>query len=386
MPSQRAQILGELGTAANDPMSMMTQMQQRLLQNNKLSRENAQSTNFANLFKTSPVIQDQISKLPPEYQAIANAYGQSGDLPGYTKFMEDFKPKWDAASGTLYDPLARSVFDKDTGTTVTLPKDLTEANSPTATGALNSKLTGDDYLKTLPQQTQNSLSLVLNGGIPASSVLNRLPPAKKSQFLSMLAQADPDFNTADVDARNNIRKGFTKDGQTSLRTMGTAIGSTFAHGNELLDSFKENGNGNVPWINSLRNEYSNVTGGSGPVGIKSAVQIFATETLKALKGGTPTQGEVDAMIGNLPDNASPEQARKVVDKISKMAVERGQQLDSVNERTMGSKYWDNGKYSVFTPEAAQAIKQYQGNPYGVPASSGNRAALEAEARRRGLIQ
>jgi hypothetical protein len=356
MPAQRAQILGELGTAANEPMNMMTQMQQRLLQNNKLARENAIHTNLVAAFR-SPEVQKEISSWTPDNQALAKAAIQAGD-------DETLKTLWEKnqiralSDGSIFDPKSGTVTSQFSGTTRLPGYGNTSAQSSAQD---TSNLSGDDLLKALPENQQALYNQLLSGNMSLNEVLSRAPFQTRAAITGTLQRIDPEAN---LDARRQIGLGFSKTGPNDLGTLRTSIGTSFAHGNELLKSFEDNKNSNVPLINSLTNEWSKISGYAGAPTINTAVRGFATETMRAMKGGMPNEGEINALVGDLPANASPQQARSVIDRITAMARQRAEETEGNIKSNMGRFMRPN--LSMFTPDVQKRIEDYNSNPFGKP--------------------
>jgi hypothetical protein len=355
MPYQRAQILAKLGNAMPDA-NAISAMQTRLLENNKLARENAIHTNLVAAFR-SPEIQKEISSWTPDNQVLAKAAIQAGD----DETLKDLWAKNQVRAlpdGSIFDPKSGTITSQFNGTTRLPGYGNTSAQSSAPD---TSNLSGDELLNALPENQRGLYSQLLSGNMSVNEALSRVPFQQRAVIAANLQRIDPEAN---LDARRQIAMGFSKTGPNDLGTLRTAIGTSFAHGNELLKSFEDNKNSNIPLINSLSNEWSKISGYSGAPTINTAVRGFATETMRAMKGGMPNEGEVNALVGDLPANASPTQARSVIDRITTMARQRAEETEGNIKTNMGRFMRPN--LSMFTPDVKSRIDDYNANPYGKP--------------------
>lgn len=385
MPAQRAQILGEIGDAATAPQSMMMQMQQRLLQNNMLSRQNAQQANLTNVM-SSPDFQVQFSGMTPQMQALAKAAAASGDINGVMSLVEKSQPKV-STDGTVFDPQSKTITNIYTGQRYNLDgTPVAPANGAAAgsAGANNGALTGDEYLKSLPEGGfKNTVQGILNGDIPPPPLTAR--NGYSQEVIRGVTQADPSFSFNDAGAR----KVFVQDNAKGQRNQQALTLGTFAnHLNSVADAASNLPNGELPAFNAATNEFLNQTGDPRVKQFNTEIHALQGEAGKMFRAGVVTDQEMRELSSNISAANSPEQMRGVLDSFRTLVQGRVNSLDSRGQQIMG-KAWNPDKYSVITPDTRKQLDQYDSNSWGrpqTPANAIDQATLEAEARRRGLIK
>ena len=385
MPAQRAQILGEIGDAATAPQSMMMQMQQRLLQNNMLSRQNAQQANLTKVM-SSPDFQAQFSGMTPQMQALAKAAAASGDINGVMGLVEKSQPKV-STDGTVFDPQSKTITNIYTGQRYNLDgTPVAPANGAAAGSAApnNGALTGDEYLKSLPEGGfKNTVQGIVNGDIPPPPLTAR--NGYSQEVIRGVTQADPSFSFNDAGAR----KVFVQDNAKGQRNQQALTLGTFAnHLNSVADAASKLPNGELPAFNAATNEFLNQTGDPRVKQFNTEIHALQGEAGKMFRAGVVTDQEMRELSSNISAANSPEQMRGVLDSFRTLVQGRVNSLDSRGQQVMG-KAWNPDKYSVITPDTRKQLDQYDSNSWGrpqTPANAIDQATLEAEARRRGLIK
>jgi hypothetical protein len=321
MPSQRAQILSGLGDAAMNPQAMMLQMQQRLLQNNALARQNAAAVNLTKAFQ-SPDMQKEIATWSPQYAALAKAAVESGNPQILTDLFEKMSPKvtengvYDPKTGTLSSPYYGTMqigggIPQPTApvvggaapvagnTNAAAPS--TAAQSPVQGGFASladipDNLKGDDYLAAAgsinPQMNQMALAAkrVIQGYDPMPTPGRGVPAQYILGIQQMVKRADPTYDFTDPQARTKTRASFaTGPNADAVQNVNTAL----HHGSELYGLNGQRYATSVPLANEVANAVvDNVAGGTKMATVNAAfddtADKYAGETDKFISGGNPT--------------------------------------------------------------------------------------------------
>lgn len=201
------------------------------------------------------------------------------------------------------------------------PTNINNITIPGYSQTANPQLTGDEYLKTLPPNTQREVLQAATGGTVLSSyMLTRNPQMK--QLWDMVLHYDPSWNQQIAQARNDIVKQYTN---TSINSSGGQLLSleTLIHHADLYrqvgDALK---NGQFQKGNEAYNAWVSAFGSAPPQNAALVAQFLAGETAKVATGGVPGEQEVNRVLQKLSTNASPEQIQGAGDTMLKIATGR----------------------------------------------------------------
>jgi hypothetical protein len=366
MPAQRAQILGEIGNAASEPMTAMTQMQQRLLQNNKLARENAQQGNLAKIMQ-SPEFQQSFKDMSPQYQALAQAAAASGDINGVMGLIEKTQPRY--ANGMWIDPQKQTMTDPVTQITYG-PNGVVQ---PT-TQAIKDQISFDPKTYGLPEGTQarpmftnmpdssgykSELAKVYSGEILPSQ--GRSGNSSKLQTDTMAAF--PDYDPLLARNAYNINQQLTNHKAGALGAYKDSVGAMAGHFNELVDASKNLNNVSPMVWNSVKNKFETQTGGSAPVEFQNAANIYLSEVAKVLKsGGVPTDTDKSEIASNFNQAMSQGQLRGALTTMDKMARAKIASTDSSIQGDL-QRLYNPDKHGLVNSYAQKQFEQADNNSW-----------------------
>ena len=162
------------------------------------------------------------------------------------------------------------------------------------------QLTGEDYLKTLPLATSNTIRAISEGRQAPPLANSRSQAAQ--QLLAALNQYDPEFTTQ----RAQVRKAFTTD--KNIRNNNIAA----VHLDALGEIAKAMDNGTFQPGNELWNRATTIFGGAPPTNYEGLRQAVAGEMDSALHGTSTIPGR-EAIAATMPAKAAPGQMAGIVD-------------------------------------------------------------------------
>jgi hypothetical protein len=375
MPAQRAQILGEIGNAASEPMTAMTQMQQRLLQNNKLARENAQQGNLAKIMQ-SPEFQQSFKDMSPQYQALAQAAAASGDINGVMGLIEKSQPQFangmiiNRQAGIATDTISNQSFDLNTGKPITTPANTAETGNAKPQdyaqyGIPKDVRVNSQYFDSLSDEYKQRLSKVAAGSDTLSGAARGNAGMMQRMQMDMY-RAFPDYNPLEAQNRAAISKSFAKsDNLKSLYGQSTTLGTFAQHEVGVLDKAEKLGNGPLPAFDAVRNEFLNASGDPRVANFNTELHMLQGEVGKMVRAGVLTDQEQSALNSNISAAKSPKQIRGVLDAYHELVNGRINAVDSSTQRVMGD-FYDPKKHSLITPETQKMFDKYNSNDWGRP--------------------
>jgi hypothetical protein len=169
--------------------------------------------------------------------------------------------------------------------------------------ATPSKLTGQDYLHSLPVGTAAQVKAIAEGRATMPSGSTRSQAA--IQLRNGVFQYDPSYS----DQRAQVRKAFTTgpDG----RNIG-ALNTATVHLDQLADAAKALNTGDVQAINGAMNALKTQFGSSAPTNFETLKNAVAGELASALKGNA-TDPEIANVSRSIQAANSPAQLSGVVD-------------------------------------------------------------------------
>lgn len=379
MPAQRAQILGEIGNAASEPMTAMTQMQQRLLQNNKLARENAQQGNLAKIMQ-SPEFQQSFKDMSPQYQSLAQAAAASGDINGVMGLIEKSQPQFangmiiNRQAGIATDTISNQSYDLNTGKPIAAPTSAaatgnTAPQDYSQYGVPQNVRVNPQYFDGLSDEYKQRLAKVASGADTLSGA-SRGNAGMMQRMQMDVYRAFPDYNPIEAQNRAAITKSFAKsDNLKSLYGQSTTLGTFAQHEVGVLDKAEKLGNGPLPAWNAAANEFSNQSGDSRIGAFNTELHMLQGEVGKMVRAGVLTDQEQSALNANVSSAKSPEQIRAVLDAYHELVNGRISAVDSATQRVMGD-FYDPKKHSLITPETQKMFDKFNSNSWGRPQAKG----------------
>lgn len=210
------------------------------------------------------------------------------------------------------------------------------------------------------------------GKLPPMSGFALAKPAGQA-IMARVQEINPTYDAGDYAAKNQALKGFStgKEG-TALRSFNVA--------NDHLDTLTQMAtaldNGNAPLINKLTNAWAQQTGGAAPTNFDAVKEIVGKEVVKAIVAGGGGVGERQEMSDLLDKANSPAQLNGAINHFKDLMEAQKAGLKDQYQRTTGRTDFD----TAFAPSKKPAPNTLAGG------KAADTSAMEAELRRRGLIQ
>lgn len=288
----------------------------------------------------------------------------------------------------------QGIFDKTTG----------ELKKGTGTGVTDfGGLQGKDLMTAVQQQNPamaSQVTAIIEGRAPYPTG-SRLNPVQQ-QIKELVTQIDPTFEAGNSGARVKVRNEFNAGGPNSPASAITAGNTAIQHLGHLSDEAEKLGNADsgIPG-NNLYNTAKNaiaVSSGSGvPVtNFDSIRNKYIEEATKFYRGTGGNESDLQRDIASLNSAQSPSQLRDVIKTQSELMQSK---INALQER------WHQGmgplvpEFPIIHPESQSAIDRINQRQLGkkvegeAPAATSadapavpDRAAIEAEMRKRGLLQ
>jgi hypothetical protein len=283
------------------------------------------------------------------------------------------------------------------------------ANSGGPMDNIDSSKTGDDYLKQFPPEIQASVKDYIAG--------NKMPtgnPRRTDIVRQIASKYGAEVGLpADDTAFSERRKMRTDLGASTPNSMGGILSngkSSFAHLADASDRMVGLGNYNGPntpggaVIGTIGNTVGNTLGtpdtAAKITGIKDNLLKYGQEATKFYAGTGGGEAErMNAAKTMDPTSASSKQQAEFLETEKGLMVDRLTQKENDVRRTLGQDYLD--KHPIRTPDFEANIKRIDSNiaklggsqsgttaGANAAAASGapDRAAIEAEMRKRGILQ
>lgn len=218
-------------------------------------------------------------------------------------------------------------------------------------------LTGDEFLGTLPQQTQLQVKAIADGRLQLPSFALKTPYWQ--QMIRLTGQYDPNFDQVNFNARSSTRKDFTSGTSAqNLRNLNQAIG----HMQGLADSISGvAGHSGFPYATTVNSAINSVESGMGDprqASYNAYRTALSNELASVFKGkGGSNETEVSKFYDMLSPNSSTEQKQAAIRGISDMLKSRIDELGYQYNQGMGT---TKDGLSLLNPHAAQSFQKLSG--------------------------
>lgn len=199
----------------------------------------------------------------------------------------------------------------------------------TPPGSPQAKLSGDQYLATLPPGMANQVKAIAEGRATLPAMSRNL---LSGQVRNAVFQYDPDYS----DQRAQVRKAFTTgaDGK-NIGALNTAT----MHLDQLSNAADALKNGSFQPGNQAYNYFSTVLGQAPPTNFGSLKAAVAGEMATALKGNATDQ-EIHTMSQNISSAQSPDQLKGAVDtNLHILGAKLNTYQERYNSVNPGDKVW-----------------------------------------------
>jgi hypothetical protein len=245
---------------------------------------------------------------------------------------------------------------------------------------------GPEYLATLPPQQRGTVQAMVEGRLPPPSSF----ALSKPYWQNMIAAAqnvDPTFDATNWSGRVVGVKSFKSGADAgTVRSANQVLG----HISDLTDKADELHNGDYPSLNYVKNTFNSQTGSDAPNNWVTQAHAVGDELSSFMKGaGHSSDTEIKQWQDSLSPNMSPTQQRGAIKTLmgiydhalSALEDKRTGAVGSVAAEKMGP---------LVTPSGQAAMEKVRkwaaGSDGATSAPAINPSAVEAEMKRRGLLQ
>lgn len=168
----------------------------------------------------------------------------------------------------------------------------------------------------------------------SEAVSPRTPQATKNAIMAQVFKLNPSYDTSEfgleTDAAKKARSGAWADTRLAYNTA-------IDHSKQLLDTIDALGSGDVKRLNSLRNFFKTEFGSPDVPDYQAVANAYNHEVTTVVSKGHITDSEVKTGGSVLPDNASPQALKTVVQSYNKLMLSKRDELDKIIKGTAGSK-------------------------------------------------
>ena len=223
------------------------------------------------------------------------------------------------------------------------------AGSPSATGEPTKGLTGDDFLKTLPQGLATQVKSYAEGRQQFPSGFALKSPYFQT-MLQMVGQYDPEFDATNFNGRNKARQDFTAG--ASAKQI-TALNTVIGHLGDLSEKTDALNNGSVPAVNAVKNWLKTQTGSSDVSNFNTVKKGVTDELTRVWRQAGGSEQDIKSWGESLGASQSPEQLMGALKTIGGMLRARLDALENQKQQGLG-KFGSDIK--VITPKSEAILK------------------------------
>ncbi|WP_156528896.1 hypothetical protein [Caballeronia udeis] len=216
---------------------------------------------------------------------------------------------------------------------------------------------------------------VAKGQMPPPS--NRTQTPATQAFQARVLQINPNYDAKDYEAKQQAVNSFASGPHGDiLRSQAVAI-NHLGQLNTLVDAL---GNGNMPIVNQVANEWAKQNGGTAPTNFDAAKPIVTDEVMKAVLGAGGALGDRDTAQKALDSALTTPQLKGVLNQYTGLLYGQRQGLAQQYQTATGRTDFESRFPIIGSSSQAQTPSAAN------PASNFSQADRLAEARRRGLIK
>ncbi len=156
---------------------------------------------------------------------------------------------------------------------------------------------------------QSLVDAVGNYQMDPQMAMSRMPFGARQQFTTELLKQYPTYDATTYKAK---AQGANTFGAGSHGDMLRASSTAAQHLDQLGGLIDAMGNGNVPMVNQLANQWAAQTGDPAPGNFDAAKSVVSKEVMKAIVAGGGGEGERNAFDASMANVKSPQQLKGVV--------------------------------------------------------------------------
>lgn len=190
---------------------------------------------------------------------------------------------------------------------------------------------GEQTATGLPAAFDSMAQDVANYKVDLKSVLQRVPPAIKAQFVQGVSLINPQYDQKVFQARQDYQNSLSSG---TISKNITALNTVIPHIDRLNQSLQALGNGQLPLLNSVKNWWAETTGSGAPARAKTDLVATSNEIESVYRSTGGTEEGIRAWRAGQPaTSASPDQ--------QKQWVQEGLGLIEGRLSAMGNDYQQN---------------------------------------------
>lgn len=218
-----------------------------------------------------------------------------------------------------------------------------------ALGDQGGELHGEEYLKSLPIDMQDTIKQIVEGRYPVPTGRMAMSPQWR-EILRAANRVDPTLDAGNYPARAATRKDFTsgKGAAAQIQSLNTLAGH-LAEASDMADVMN---NTSIPLYNRAANALVSGVGDERVNNFNRAANTAGSEFATLLKGGVPSLEEIREQRETLSPNMSPAQLHGA---LATMASQVQARLDALQHRANQGLGAGAKSIQIITPAAQRAF-------------------------------
>jgi hypothetical protein len=226
-------------------------------------------------------------------------------------------------------------------------------------GAPASKLTGEDFLKTLAPGAALQVKALAEGRMQFPGGFAQRSPYWQG-LLQAVSQYDPSFDAVNYNARSKTRNAFTSGTPAqNITAINTAIGHLGKLYGEIGGTYGMSGFPGATTLNAGLNAVAESAGSTGITNFKQDATALASELTRVWRMSGGAEADIDRYLQQLSPNATTEQKQSAVKNIVGLLQSRLDQLTNQYSQGMGTTAYP---LQFLNPQSQELIAKITGQP------------------------
>lgn len=219
----------------------------------------------------------------------------------------------------------------------------------------DSHLTGDAYLKSLPQDVSAQVRALADGRMAFPTGKAAASPYWQ-QRMAAVAQYDPSFDTINYNARAATRRDFTSGkSSANIKALNTAIGHLGQLGDQIAGTASHGGFPGATTLNRIENAIARSSGASGITKFEQTAGALAGELTQVYRNSGGAEADIQRYLSELDSAQSLEQKKSAVANMAALLKSR---LDAINDQYVKGMGTTAQPLQVLDPHAVQTLSKY----------------------------
>lgn len=231
-------------------------------------------------------------------------------------------------------------------------------------------LTGEDYLKTVPQNLATQARLLSDGRLPISP--KALTSPQYQRLLQVTTQYDPTFDAINYGTRLNARKDMTAGvAGRNRRALNTAIGHLGHLYEQIGGTASHGGFPLATTVNTIQNAYNRSSGDPGITQYEQTATALSSELTQVFRGSGGAEADVKRYLEELDSSHSKAQKEAAVKNIAALLRSRLDALGEQYDQSMGK---SSDPFQLLDEHAQLIMQSFEGGGGPAAPPSGGPAA------------